>query len=205
MNEPQSTDTQGTNGANGASPDPIAELRQRHSDAVSGRAEARGVKPGTKRGTYNKGAGSPGRPAPAAASPAAALVPASNETLNKKMGSVWRAVGYGLALGTNCNVWILDPEQEKLLGEAYGDLCSAFGLADTLAFKIVFCAGTTIGIMGTKAFGYSQYRSTVLAQEEQRKKDLKDAGKHNGAPATPGPDAPPTPPAAVHESQPGTL
>ena len=209
MSEPTTSNPEGKTSDNGKSPDPISELRQRHADAVSGRAETRGVKPGTKRGSYNKGFGSPRPPSAPPAPGPAAVVPASNESLNKKMGQVWRAVGYGLALGTNCNVWFLDAEQEKLLGEAYGDLCSAFGIADTTAFKVVFAVGTTIGVMGAKAFGYAKYQSDLAAQAEQRKKDLKgDAGKPQDKPAAPGPDAPPSPPTPITEipkTEPGTL
>lgn len=205
MNDTPRSDTQGTNGADGGASDPIADLRERHKDAVSGRQDPRGVKPGTKRGSYNKGPRSNGGATPSPTPAAPSVAPPSNESLNKKMGMVWRTVGHGLALGTNCTVWLLDAEQEKLLGEAYGDLCSAFGLADTTAFKIVFCVGTTIGIMGAKAFGYAQYKAALLAEQEKRKKDLKgDAGKTKDAPP-PAPDAPPTPPTEVHETKPGTL
>lgn len=198
MSDTPTPNAQGTTTDNGKPGDPIAELRQRHAEAVSrGPVSRNGVKPGTIRGPYKKHTPGPGPAAISEPIRPPRVEPAGNENLNKKMGQVWRSVGYGLSLGTNCNVWLLDQEQEKLLGEAYGDLCAHFGLADTLAFKMVFAVGTTVGIMGAKAAVYATYRADLLAKQEKANKELKTEPQN--------PPAKPEDPGAIHETKPGLL
>lgn len=82
----------------------------------------------------------------------------------------FRGVGLTLCIGTNCSVWAVNPEEEKLLGEALGDVCGELGLADTLAVKIVFAAGVVGGVFGPKALGYLAYRQQLAEQAELMKK-----------------------------------
>lgn len=208
MNESTtSVNPAGETANNGAANEAISRLRAKRDSIVSS------VQGGKRGGVRIAGPGKTiGRPPKSSfkseptttATAPAAPEPARQENVNKKMGQVWRTVGYGLALGTNCNVWMLDAEQEKLLGEAYGDLCAAFGIADTLAFKIVFAVGVTVGTMGLKAAQYQAYAAALRAENDKTNKDpSRNSPKQpdNKEKETPKE----TPAGQVHETKPGLL
>lgn len=118
--------------------------------------------PGRPKGSTNK---APGSPTPQVVAPVV-----DRSGLYKKMGMAWRGVGLCLSLSTNCTVWALGEEEEKILGEAYGDVCADLGFADTMAVKMVFLAGTTLGVFGPKTLGYVTFLNQQKALSEAAKK-----------------------------------
>lgn len=118
-----------------------------------------------------------------------------------KVGKAFRACFHMLAVKTDCNVWVLAPDEEKDLGESFGDLLLDIGMVDNTITKCVFAAGTLVAVGGAKAIVYSAY-------DADRRAKRKPAGANAPAMTPPPagtPDVRATDNSVIPETKPGVL
>ena len=188
MNENTSSNVVGKSGNEQGNSDPVGKLNAVRTEVLSGNEKrGRGRPPGT-----------PNKKPTSALTPVAPLPP-TPETLYKKMSTVWRGIGMAACMATNTTAFALAEDEQKLLGEAYGDVLHELGFADNMAVKIVFLVGTTAGVFGPKVIAYAHYRQSMAQQAELAKKSL-DKKPEQPAP----PKEIPLPPGMV-ETKPGAL
>ncbi len=140
-------------GGDGAAP---AGLRDRGAEKPAEGGARRGRPPGSK--TMHRA----GSPAPAVVSPQK-----TPDFIYTKVGKAFRAVFNIMAVKTDCNVWILAPDEEKDLGESFGDLLLDIGMVDSTITKCAFAAGTLVAVGGSKAIVYSAYAAQRAASRKE--------------------------------------
>lgn len=167
-----------------------SELRERH---IPGDPEP-------KRGR-GRPAGSMGKPK-AAPAPAAAAPAKTSEFVYTKVGKAFRSIFNIMAIKTDCTAWLLDADEEKDLGESFGDLLLDVGLADSTAVKCVFAAGSLMAVAGTKAISYQIYARQLAAS---RTKPGPLPAPVNAAPAPSPVDAKVADTTVIPETKPGIV
>ncbi len=150
--EPGTTQPAGTDQSSSGSPTDLGGLRARGAAADLGG-------PAKKRGRPPKVPGAPAA-APSEKVSSPAPKPSKNpEFVYSKTGKAFRALGLIAATQQNERGWLINPEEEKDLGEAVGDIFLELGLSDTMAAKVVFAVGTVGAIIGSKALAIQQHRA----------------------------------------------
>lgn len=129
-----------------------SDLRARSAEIIERRGRGR------PKGSSNKSGSSEKKTAPAAA-------PAKTpEFVYSKVGKAFRSVFNLLAVKTDCTCWLLAADEEKDLGEAFGDLLLDVGVVDSTIVKSIFAAGSLIAVGSTKAVIYAGYRASLAAK-----------------------------------------